>query len=709
MVVVVEEVHEFYKVIASSGYRGLLVLLGAPRRVYGLLSTLEVRKPLFVFWPGRSVDIARNVLENWDFVFAEHLIERLGEEHDIVVIDTYEGLRASILAAASEMVVGGGLLVLTGPTWSKWCPSISICNGFASYLKKQLYKAKNHLIVDLDDQKIISKRITLQKPAKKIRPKCLKPLPKWLCKLIATTEQARAIQAALEVFEEPRSSSLVILGDRGRGKSAALGLALAYLIAKKKVGDVAVVAPSIYSVQNLFMHMVRGLKVARIQYKAWGPKRLYEGVKGGWFKVHYEPPSQYHLSALTVVDEAAALGPARLRRIAMRARKILTATTIHGYEGSGRWLAHKLNDILPSPLMVELKTPIRYPEGDPLEEWLYDTLLLNVEPPEDKDIVIPSAVSCMEVQQLEDLQLLRRTYSILVQAHYRNSPDDLQLLLDGMGKWIKVYMLVYDGRPIAVAEVSLEDKAEKRVLTDILNRLLQDLKENRIARIVRIAVLEHLQRRGLGSRLLKCIEEKLIANDYKLVGATFSNLDIIGFWLKNGYGVAHVSARYNKFTGEKNIVVLKSLSRDIRHSINKIYTDMVVRLVYSGASVYRDLPAEKIAEILAKQPCVQIDIGDPWKLTTYQYLRLERFLKGEDYPEHVMDAMLILTALAAHKCRLKTFDVNHLTILASFVIQGKPTWEVVKVVGVSEEQLIEVLRKIAKKLASELIREVLEK
>lgn len=89
----------------------------------------------------------------------------------------------------------------------------------------------------------------------------MKPLPAWLCKLIATTEQARAIQAALEVFGEPHSSSLVILGDRGRGKSAALGLALAYLIVKKKISDITVVAPSIYNVQNLFMHLVRGLKL----------------------------------------------------------------------------------------------------------------------------------------------------------------------------------------------------------------------------------------------------------------------------------------------------------------------------------------------------------------------------------------------------------------------------------------------------------------
>lgn len=703
---IVEEIDEFYKAIASSGYRGLLVVLGEPRKVYGLLSTLQARKPLLVFWPGRSVDIARSILENWDFVFAEHIVERLGEEHDVVVIDTYEGLRASILAAASEMVVGGGLLVLTGPTWDKWCPSISVCDGFASYLKKRLCEAKNHLIIDLDEQKIISKHIMLQRPSRKPRVKCLKPLPTWLCKLIATTEQARAVQAALEVLEEPRSSSLVILGDRGRGKSAALGLALAYLIVRKKIGDVTVVAPSIYSVQNLFTHLVRGLKVARIQYKAWGPGRLYEGVKGGWFKVHYEPPSQQYLSALTVVDEAAALGPARLRRIAMRARKILAATTIHGYEGSGRWLAHKLNDILPSPLIVELKTPIRYPEGDPLEEWLYSTLLLDVEPPEDIDIATPSTTSCIEVERLDDLQLLRRIYSILVQAHYRNSPDDLQLLLDGIGKWIKIYILAFGEKPVAVTEVSLEDKAEKRVLTDILDRLSPNLKGEKLARIVRIAVLEQLQRRGLGSRLLKCVEENLMVNGYKLIGATFSNLDVVGFWLKNGYGVIHVSARYNRFTGEKNIAVLKPLTQDVRQNIDKIYMDMIARLIYGGASVYRDLPAERIAEILAKQPCVQEDVEAPWQLTTYQRLRLERFLEGKDYPEYAIDAILILIALAAIKCKLKMLNMNQLTALASFVIQGKPAWEVARLIGVSEEQLAEILRETVEKLASELIRDL---
>ena len=66
---IAEEVHEYCKAVASSGYRGLLVLLGEPRRVYGLLSILQAQKPLLVFWPGKSVDIARSILENWDFAF----------------------------------------------------------------------------------------------------------------------------------------------------------------------------------------------------------------------------------------------------------------------------------------------------------------------------------------------------------------------------------------------------------------------------------------------------------------------------------------------------------------------------------------------------------------------------------------------------------------------------------------------------------------
>ena len=120
-----------------------------------------------------------------------------------------------------------------------------------------------------------------------------------------------------------------------------------------------------------------------MRFKAWGPGRLYEGVKGAWFRVRYVEPWRAEPAPLTIVEEAAAVGPARVRRLAGRARNLIAVTTVHGYEGSGRYWLNILVRQLPPTEVVELRMPVRYAPGDPLERLLYEALMLRQPSPDE--------------------------------------------------------------------------------------------------------------------------------------------------------------------------------------------------------------------------------------------------------------------------------------------------------------------------------------
>lgn len=89
-----------------------------------------------------------------------------------------------------------------------------------------------------------------------------------------------------------------------------------------------------------------------------------------------------------VADEAASLSPELVDRLLALNLPVLLASTVHGYEGTGRTLADRLlapkrkaGDARPIECnCVHMETPIRYAAGCPVEAWLTRLLLLDAEP-----------------------------------------------------------------------------------------------------------------------------------------------------------------------------------------------------------------------------------------------------------------------------------------------------------------------------------------
>lgn len=162
--------------------------------------------------------------------------------------------------------------------------------------------------------------------------------------------------------------------------------------------------------------------------------------------VQYVSPLDGHLlnaADLVVIDEAAAI-PLPLVKKMLGQYLVFMASTVNGYEGTGRSLSLKLMNQIQkdnnAPPSIKLEESIRYNPGDPIENWLTSLLCLDVTIPETiQGSGCPPPDSC-ELYFIDRDALfsyhkaaeafLQKIVSIFVSSHYKNSPNDIQMISD---------------------------------------------------------------------------------------------------------------------------------------------------------------------------------------------------------------------------------------------------------------------------------------
>jgi N-acetyltransferase 10 len=215
---------------------------------------------------------------------------------------------------------------------------------------------------------------------------------------------------------------------------------------------------------------------------------------------------------LVIIDEAAAI-PLPLVRNLIGPYLVFLSSTINGYEGTGRSLSLKLiqqlrestrpsltKDItgnakddgtttaassskkstLKAPPKtrtlreIKLETPIRYAPGDEIERWL-NGYAQGCPHPSTCELFYVNRDTLFSYHPASEL-FLQRMMALYVASHYKNQPNDLQLISDAPAHHLFVLLPpIKDDEshlpePLVVLQVALEGKISREAVMESLGR-----------------------------------------------------------------------------------------------------------------------------------------------------------------------------------------------------------------------------------------------
>ncbi len=614
---------------------------------------------------------------------------RLGHELEWLVIDAHDGFDAEGFGALTGTLVAGGLLLLLAPPLDVWpsCPDPQQ-QRFACY-PNTTADVSGHFLTRLITRIKATEGIALWREGSALPeiPTLPQLSPRTVADSIyANPEQQQAVAAIRHVAEGHPHRPLVLSADRGRGKSAALGIAAAQLLHAGRE-RILVAAPRISATDALFEHAALLLPGCE-QHRG---KLLWQGGS-----IEFVAPDALLLAArsaeLLLVDEAAAIPASMLGALLQQHVRIVFATTIHGYEGTGRGFALRFQQILnqstPGWQSLHISAPIRWAEGDPLERFSFDALLLDAEPVAEAEVAEATVEDCC-FESIDTAQLvtnetdLRELFGLLVLAHYRTSPNDLRQLLDAPGQ--SLYALRYRGHIIAVAIVVHEggldnDLArqvmlgQRRVQGHLLPQSLANhaglakAAELKIARIMRIAVHPALQGRGLGGFLLKQLKLAATAGGSDLLGASFgADTALLRFWFQHDFMPVRLGLAREASSGSHAVMVLAPLSMDGQA--------LFVTARERFAEMLPELLAEPLAGLDSELADMLLAVTPPRsnsELNEYDWSDLESFAFGLRGYENCMSAIRKLVLLAWADGAAQILDSAQRILLEEKVLQRRP-------------------------------------
>lgn len=509
---------------------------------------------------------------------ARQASQLLGQDVDLLIYDAHSGFDPDAFGAATGALCGGGILILLTPPLADWphqpdpeaeriavwpYPVEAISGRFLARLVRVLQADPHRHLVQQGEH------LSLPSWAGVV------PSPQPLSREVSeakTLDQAAAVDAILKTARGRARRPLVLTAHRGRGKSAALGLAAGHLL-REGERRILVTAPSRAAVATLLLHAQTVIRTAP------DPERLL-------FFAPADLAADLPLADLLLVDEAAGIPSPLLDALLRHYPRIVFATTLHGYEGTGRGFAIRfratLDALTPNWQALHLDTPLRWAPDDPLEALSFRALLLDAAPAAEDQVTAASALTChaerLDRDQLaHDEPTLHELFGLLVLAHYQTRPFDLRMLLDGPN--VRIYVLRY-GAHIAATLVAAEEggladaglreaifMGQRRPRGHLLPQTLSahaglaDAPRYRYLRVIRIATHPSLSRRGLGRMLLARLKMDALSERIDLIGASFgATPDLLAFWARCGYCPVQLGTHRNAASGEHAAVVLDAIT-----------------------------------------------------------------------------------------------------------------------------------------------------
>lgn len=651
----------------------------------------------------------------------------LGMTFSSLIMDLSEGFHPNDLGIVVETVEEGGIIIAISPPIENWRNLISkwhedlisepfrledVVGRFYRRFVERTLNAEGVIIFDLDRKEII-KRFEF---TPKVNPREEIVLPEGarfkrkLYKLCATQDQVRVLQLFERFFERERErKAVVITADRGRGKTAVLGIVTPALVSRlerllKRPIRVLVVAPTPQAVQNYFKFLIKAMR--RQGMKGFYVKEnegLITVLNSKYARVEYAIPrralEEREFADILIVDESAGIEVPVLFQIIEGARHVIFSTTIHGYEGTGRSFNVRFLKKLEEDQSIEVEKihmsePIRYGAGDPIESWLYDTLLLNAQPAEIGEEEL-AKIRKSELQfeildkdlLLKNEKLLREFFGIYVLAHYRNRPSDLAVLLDTpnhLPAVVRVNEKVVCSLHLAIegglseeliAKIRSGYKPRGQIIPDLVLKHFwnYDFSKRKGVRIVRIAVHPNAMNMGVGSFALNKVIEWAKQNELDWVGSGFGvSSELVRFWLKNGFLPIHMTPQRNEVSGEYTIIVLRSIKVD--KAVVEMNVEFIRRFIEYLSDELSDLETETAISILKS---LKGDVKcNPPNFSEVDVERIKKYFEGLGFYEYISDLARPLVRFYYSNKEKKELEIKEEQILVAKCLQLRPWREI---------------------------------
>jgi tRNA(Met) cytidine acetyltransferase len=668
-----------------AGHRRALVLAGTADWGRGcackILAHLGVSTPLWLADTTGTANLARK----W-----------LGREVDVLVIDAHNGLDPDALGAAAGSLRAGGLLLVLCPPLADWPQQpdpqlvrISVYPWRPEQLSNRFIRRLARLLQRSPDAMLVEQSRPIPPDVDTASASALSPQSPT-DRLWRTQDQRRAIEAVLRVARGHRRRPLVVTSDRGRGKSAAFGIAAAQLL-MEGCKPVLVTGPRLDAVQPLFRHAAALLPDASVGsgWIEWRGRRIEFHAPDALAQARTE-------TRLLLVDEAAALPLPLLERLLSHYARIAFATTVHGYEGSGRGFSLKFPGVLdrraPGWHALSLREPIRWAEDDPVERLVSRALLLDADISAGAGFGDTSPRAC-RIERIDrdalvdDESFLSELFGLLILAHYRTRPFDLRQLLDGPN--LSVLTLRHRERLLGVALLAREGglgpelaegiwSGRRRVRGHLIPQSLAahlGLREGVGLvgeRVMRVAIHPQAQGRGLGTRLMEAVTEQARRSGADWLGASFgATPELLGFWRHSGLEPVRAGVTHEASSGAHSVLVLRGLTERGCHLQQAARKRFLDQLPHQLSGPLGELDPLLAAGLMRREDWDPAFAGPD----DQDWLDLVAFVFGGRSYEDSHPAIWKLTRLGLSNSRANAVSCAQQAALLAAVVLMKHPWE----------------------------------
>ncbi len=597
----------------------------------------------------------------------------LGQGRDAVVLELFSGLDLEVLAQLEGLVRAGGRLVILAPGRPPADAALAV-EPFGPG----------------DVGSLSWERVMATAP----------PLPPCTALEIdraerGTDEKAQLAARLASRWRGTTPSRTALIADRGRGKSSALGLAIAAMGTTTLVS-----APSREAAAEVLRF--GGDHARFVELDA-----LVDEV------------GARHV----VIDEAAQIDVPTLRRAALAHPDAhwTWASTARGYEGTGAaWVQRFLHWARSrGPLELEsLAEPIRFAAGDALERWARDLLLFDATPASLDGGAAAIEVRHVPARALATSPWLAEAYGLLMHAHHRTTPNDLRRLLDAPN--LDVHLALAAGRVVGVNLVAREgglsiEQSRSLARERIRGHVLPDTLVSHAGRIdagtlvmvrsVRIATHPDRRRRGIARALTEHVHDHYARaagrRAPELFGTVFgATSDLVAFRASLGYAIVRLGAAPGARSGEPSVVMLRPTSDAARALCDALREDLSRNLEHQLHLLAADgtaLDVELVARLRqGLLPVIALDVDG-------ERARVEHYLASSQTFEAA--AAAVVAFVTRHAATLPQLDAGDAALLSARVIERSSWREAARRAGLSlpaaQRRLREAVRALGEAVRAE--------